>query len=64
MAELRLLDVREVAQILGIAVRTVWRLSATGELPAPVRIGARIVRWRLSDIEQYLEALAETGGRG
>ena len=42
MTDLKLLDVREVAQVLGIAVRTVWRLSATGELPQPVRIGARV----------------------
>ena len=62
MTGLRLLDVRQVAEILGIAVRTVWRLSAAGELPPPVRIGVRIVRWRLSDIEQYLENLAKTGG--
>ena len=58
MVELKLLDVREVAEILGIAVRSVWRLSATGELPPPVRIGARIVRWRLTDIAGYTEALA------
>jgi predicted DNA-binding transcriptional regulator AlpA len=63
MADLKLLDVREVAEMLGIAVRTVWRLSATGELPPPVRLAARVRRWRLADIEQHIDALVERGRR-
>ena len=58
MAEVKLLNVSEVAEILGIAVRSVWRLSATGQLPPPIRIGARCMRWRLADIERRTEELA------
>lgn len=54
----KLLKVKEVAILLNIAPRTVWRLSATGELPAPVRIGTRIVRWRFTDIERHIDTLA------
>lgn len=67
MGELRLLDVREVAELLGIAVRTAWRLlalaeSGQGDFPKPVRLTPKIVRWRLTDVEQYLEDLALPGG--
>ncbi len=52
-----LLDVRRVAQLLGVHTRTVWRLVATNELPKPVKLGAKTVRWRLSDLETYVQDL-------
>jgi excisionase family DNA binding protein len=50
-----LLNAREVAQRLGISVRTVWHWTARGILPAPFRRG-RVTRWRTHDITQYLNA--------
>jgi excisionase family DNA binding protein len=50
----RLLSVREVAELLGLGQRTVYRLADAGELPSPIRI-SRLVRWRLSDIETYVQ---------
>jgi predicted DNA-binding transcriptional regulator AlpA len=29
-----------------------------GDFPRPLRIGHRIIRWRLADVEAYLAALA------
>jgi prophage regulatory protein len=52
-----MIDVREVASILSISTRSVWRLVATGELPQPVRFG-RSARWRLADIEAWIEIRA------
>jgi excisionase family DNA binding protein len=51
-----LLNAREVAERLGISLRTVWRWTVTGELPAPVRRG-RIVRWKVADIDQFVRGL-------
>ena len=48
-----LLNASEVAATLGVSQRSVWRLSATGEIPPPVRIG-RSVRWRRSTVEAWL----------
>jgi excisionase family DNA binding protein len=48
-----LLRSREVARRLDISVRTVWRWTARGELPAPIRMG-RVTRWRRIDVEEYL----------
>jgi excisionase family DNA binding protein len=54
-----LLTAREVAARLDIGLRTVWRWTATGELPAPVRCGptGRVVRWKTKDIEEFVQAL-------
>jgi prophage regulatory protein len=50
-----LLKAREVARRLGISVRTVWKWTAEGELPPPVRLG-RVTRWRRRDIEAFQDA--------
>jgi prophage regulatory protein len=49
-----LLTVREVAARLGISRWTVWRMATEGILPPPIRLGRRIIRWRIADIEQAL----------
>jgi predicted DNA-binding transcriptional regulator AlpA len=36
--------------------------AGQGDFPRPLRIGPKTVRWRLSDVEAYLAALAG-GGR-
>ena len=46
----RLLTLGQVAEVLSGSVRTVWRLVARGELPAPVKVG-RSARLCLSDVE-------------
>ena len=48
-----LLSVKAVAAALGISERSIWRLSDTGELPAPIRVG-RLRRWRRSSIENWI----------
>jgi excisionase family DNA binding protein len=54
--EHQLHDVEEVASILGVSSRSVWRLVASGELPEPLRVG-RCARWPLSDIYAYLDRI-------
>ena len=50
----RLLDVHEVAELLGCSTRHVYRLSDAGKMPAPVKLGA-CVRWNRSAIESWIE---------
>jgi len=57
-----LLTVADVAKLLKIGQRTVWRLSSRakageGRFPRGIRIG-RAVRWRWQDVEKYLAQLA------
>jgi excisionase family DNA binding protein len=58
MADVAVVSVREVAELLGVNVRTVWRMAQTGDIPAPIRLSERIVRWRLSDLRQHLDRKA------
>ena len=58
-----LLTVADVAKLLRIGQRTVWRLASragggSGPFPRPVRIGGKIIRWRWQDVEKYLAQLA------
>ncbi|MGE3804389.1 MAG: helix-turn-helix transcriptional regulator [Gemmataceae bacterium] len=55
MEQPKLLTVDEVADELRIATRTVWRWAESGWLPAPLRLGRRVVRWRAEDIRRFLD---------
>lgn len=45
----------QVAKMLGVSVRQVWRLHTTGRLPKPVRLG-NCVRWRRAEVEAFVAA--------
>jgi len=50
-----LIDVRAVAAILGCSPRHVYRLSDSGRMPRPLRLGG-LVRWNLLDIEKWIDS--------
>jgi predicted DNA-binding transcriptional regulator AlpA len=58
MAEVTLLSVRQVADVLGVHPRSVWRLAQTGDIPAPIRLSERVIRWRLTDLRDRLDEMA------
>lgn len=50
-----LIDVDEVARLLSLGVRTVWKLSAEdGAFPRPVKIGGA-TRWHRSAVEAWAQ---------
>lgn len=53
-----LIPAAQVAEALGVSRTTVWRLVKAGKLAEPVRIGGA-VRFRRSDIERFVEDLAD-----
>jgi predicted DNA-binding transcriptional regulator AlpA len=57
-----LLTAREVACCLSVSPRTVWRWTAQGILPAPVRPSRRATRWRACDIRRFLDNLPPRRG--
>jgi excisionase family DNA binding protein len=52
-AEMRLISIDELAQLLDLSTRSVWRLRSAGQLPEPVRLGGA-VRWRLDEVKQWI----------
>jgi len=46
---------KEVARLLGVSLRQVWRLNAMAKLPKPLRLNGS-VRWCLKEIEAFIEA--------
>ena len=49
-----LIPVEEVASMLGVSERTLWRLLSAGKVPEPLRIG-RSTRWRSAEIREWIE---------
>lgn len=50
-----LLDVNEVAALLNCSARHVYRMSDTGRMPLPLKLGA-LVRWRRLEIGGWIAA--------
>ena len=48
-------DAKALAKLLGLGVRTIRTHDAAGKLPAPVRIGGRVV-WVVAEIRAWLDA--------
>ena len=54
---------RQVEQLVQLSRSTIYAAVKAGTFPAPIRIGARAVAWRLSDVEQWLEARPLAGAK-
>jgi excisionase family DNA binding protein len=50
-----LLDVKKVAELLGLSPRTIYRLTDSARMPKPLKIGAAS-RFRASEIRAWIEA--------
>jgi excisionase family DNA binding protein len=53
--ESALITPRELAHLLSVSVRTLWRLRSAGRLPTEIRLGGS-VRWRRADACAWIAA--------
>lgn len=53
----RLLRVPDVTARTGLARSTIYDHVSQGKFPKPVKLGPRVVAWRESDINRWIEAL-------
>ena len=51
-----LLDSIAVAKMLNIGVRTLWAFTASGVVPAPIRLGGRMIRFSAIEIREWVKA--------
>jgi len=61
--DITLLTVNQVADLLSLHPRTIWRMVSAGDLPAPIGIGRRAKRWRLVDLQTWMDQQAGSKGR-
>ena len=55
MRRVKLITAGQVAELLGVHIATVWRLTQRIDGPLPcVRFGERITRFRLVDVEGFI----------
>ena len=54
LRSVRLVSLSAAADVLAVSKRTLQRLIAAGEFPAPVKVGAAS-RVRVADLERYVE---------
>jgi len=50
-----LIDVREVARLLGVSAKHARRLADRGAMPAPLRL-SRLVRWRRDQVLDWIRS--------
>ena len=51
----RLLSLEQVADILAVSRRTVYRFRDSGFMPPAIKLG-RMLRWRESEIQEWITA--------
>lgn len=50
-----LLTMKQTAAVINVTPQYIYKMIAEGKFPAPVKLG-RMTRFRLVDLEQYLES--------
>ena len=61
---MKILRPAQLASLLGVSKTTLWRMEKAGELPKRYSISERIVGWKESDIEKWLESRRENQLQG
>ena len=56
LEERRIVRRDEVSKLTGLARATIYKKVSDGSFPAPIRLGARSVGWRLSEVVDWLQA--------
>jgi prophage regulatory protein len=51
-----LIRLTDVCELLGVSRSTIYLLLANGDLPEPVRVGQKAVRWQIDAIDAWRDA--------
>ncbi|TVP83724.1 MAG: AlpA family phage regulatory protein [Thioalkalivibrio sp.] len=55
----RLIRSKEVQAITGLPKSSLHNMARAGSFPAPLKLGARAVAWRESDVDEWLAGLQQ-----
>ena len=51
-----LLKIQTVGAVAGLSAATIYRKTAAGEFPQPIKLGTRCTRWRAADVRAWIAA--------
>lgn len=54
MSQIKLIRLPQVLELTGYSRATVYRLMNSGDFPLCVKLGARAVAWRSTDIDEWI----------
>ncbi len=60
MSEVQYLRRQEVEKMVGLSRSSIYRMMAEGRFVRPYRLGAAAVRWRYSEVREWLESHGHT----
>jgi predicted DNA-binding transcriptional regulator AlpA len=60
MQSIELMNEKDVAKALLLSVHTIRQLRVRGEGPRFIRIGKTAIRYRVSDLEEYINSIPST----
>ena len=61
--DFRLIKLGEVVRLTTLSKPSIYRMTAAGKFPKPLRTGEGRIAWRESEVREWLERL-EPSGRG
>jgi prophage regulatory protein len=53
------LNVKQVADLLVVAVSTIWLWVKEGKFPKPIKFGKRATRWSIEKVQGFVEQMEE-----
>lgn len=57
-----LLTPQQVAKLLKVATRSLWRMAKQDGFPQPIRFSRKTIRWKASEVQAYIDAHQASGG--
>ncbi|WP_298287947.1 AlpA family phage regulatory protein [Thiomonas sp.] len=57
-----LLRLSEVSETVGLRRTAIYEAIRRNDFPKPVRVGSRAVRWRLTELQQWIAQRERAGG--
>ncbi|MCM8857908.1 MAG: AlpA family phage regulatory protein [Candidatus Thiodiazotropha sp.] len=61
VSKLKLLRADDLASMLGVSQTTLWRWRRQKLMPQPLSLGPRMIGWRVTDIDSWLETIKLDG---
>ena len=52
----KLLRVKDVAEITGLGVSTIWKYVKLGQFPEPFKLSMRVTVWQSDEIYKWIES--------